>query len=321
MNLSEIVSNVKAELHPATDISTLIKRWANRGQKKFLVMANHKFSWMTLTNLTLTTIAGQNEYALSPLVDVAKVIVITDRVSPRKIHVISREEFLERVPNPLDTSGDPTIAYLSGFTPINIQPSSASVLALVSSSPSDTSQVVKIEGLSSAGVLIGEEVTLNGTTPVSTTNSYARILNRSNNGFLSGILTITSNSGAVTNAVISPRSRQGMYPKLVLYPTPADARTLYYDAYMRLPELVNDNDTSLLPENYHDAIENYCLYRGYRHKKDYQMAGEAKQAFEQTISQAVLDDRGPQREIVFQDYRPGADLPRGNLPGNFPRSY
>lgn len=316
MNLSEIVANSRAEVAPATNIDTLFKRWANRAQKRFISEANHDFSWLVLTELSFSTTASQREYTLSPLVDVGKIIILTERTSPRKIEIITREQFLERVPDPTDNEGDPYFAYLSGFSPVANQPSSASTLSLVSTA--SDSAVVKIEGLSSGGVLIGEEVTLNGTTPVSTTNSYARILNRGINGFLSGTLTITSNSGAVTNAVISPRSRQGMHPKIILWPTPSSSLTYYYDAYMRLPELVNDNDFSLIPEGYHEALENYCMYKGHRFKKDLEMSQAALIDFKDIVAKAVSDDKGPRKRIALQSY-PGTESRFSNLPGNYPR--
>lgn len=321
MNLSEIVTNVKAELGPATNIDSLIKLWANRGQKEFISTAKHRFSWVALTELTLTTVANQKEYTLSSLVDVGKQIIMTDRTSPKKITVISRQDLLERVPDPGNHTGNPEFAYLSGYSPVANQPTSASTLSLVSSSASDTTAVVKIEGLNASGVLVGEEVTLNGTTPVVTTNTYSRILSRANNGYLVGILTITSNAGVVTNAVVGPRQRQGLYPKFVLYPTPSDARTLYYDAYMILPELVNNNDFSLIPEQYHNALEFYCMYRGQLHKKDQGLAEHYLQAFKNRIAEAVQDDKGPKRQIVLKSYSPAYVLDHGRLPGNYPRGY
>lgn len=317
MNLSEIVSNVKAELHPATNIDALIKRWANRAQKVFIRTANHNFSWRILAGLTLTTVADQQEYVLSPLIDMGKALYFTERTSPRKIFVTSRERFVRAYPDPTTNSSIPEIAYFSGYSPVLNQPSSASVLSVVSSGSDNA--VIKIDGLNSSGILIGEEITLNGTTTVSSTNSFSRIIGRSVNGFLSGIVTITSNSGGVTVDTISPRSRQGMYPKLVFHPIPDSTYTLYYDAHTLLPDIVEDNDMSLIPEQYHDALEHYCIYRGYRHKKDTQNALEAKQAFEEVVSQAVIDDRGPPRKLIMEDDFGDMFLSEGNLPGNYPR--
>ena len=321
MNLGEIVANVNARVLPATNIDTLIKRWANRGQQKFLSEANHQFNWLTQTEYTLVTQPNQKEYGLSPLVDVGKVIIFTERTSPRRIEFVTRSDLLERVPDLDNHVGTPEIAYLSGFTPVQNQPTSTSTLDLVSSSASDTTVVVKIDGLDSLNTLIGEEVTLTGTTPVTTVNSYSKILGRGLSAYPVGIITITSNGGLITNAKISPRDRQGMYPKVVLYPTPQGSETIYYDFTMKLPALVNNNDFSLIPEQYHDAIEDYCAYYGHLHKNDPVAAQGAMASFKDTVMRAVMDDKGPKRKTIMKSWFPNQFLSEGRLPGNYPRNY
>jgi hypothetical protein len=316
MNLSEIVLNVNAELHPSTNIDSIIKRWANRGQKRFVSSIPHQFSWMKINGLTLTTTSGVSEYALSPLVNTAKDIIIRDQANQWKIKVVTREQFQAAYPDASDASGSPEIAYLSGFSPVSNQPSSASLLSFVSSA-ADTA-VVKIEGLNSSGILVGEEITLNGTTPVSSVISYSRILGRSINGFMSGNLTITSNAGAVTNLVVGPRQRQTTMPTIIFYPQPDASATLYYDATMTLPDIVNDNDMSLIPEVYHDAIESYCLYKGYLHKKDKESAAMAMQDFMKRVDEARVDDIGPRKSIVMRDFNGSNRTFEPRFPSNFP---
>ncbi|MGE0630963.1 MAG: hypothetical protein AB7O96_01040 [Pseudobdellovibrionaceae bacterium] len=318
MHLSEIVNNVRAEVQPASNIDSLIKKWANRAQKRFLIEAKHNFSWLVLDKLTFTTNAGEGDVTLSPIVDVGKTIVITDRVSPRKITVITREQFYNSVPNPTTNQGTPKVAFLSGYSPVQFQPSSDSQLSIVSSSTSDVTSVVRIEGLNASGVPIGEDVILNGTTPVSTVNSYSRILGRSINAFLTGVLTITSNAGAVTNAVIGPRQRQALYPKITLWPTPSTAQTFYYDAYSVVTELTGDNDFSIIPEDYHEAIESFCCYRGFNLKKDPVMAQSSLANFKDVVMLAVADDKGPRKSIQMES-RPSIYSDFSNLPGNYPR--
>lgn len=318
MNLSEIVTSVKSEVSPATNIDALIKKWANQGQKRFVTMTNHNFQWMNLNKLTLTTEAGVDEYALSPLIDRSKIISIYSIDRRWTIRVISRQEFQERFPDPSLGSGDPVVAYLSGFTPVSRQPSSASQLTVVSTAADNS--IITIDGLNTDGVLIREEITLNGTNPVVSTNSFTKIMGRSFNAYLTGIVTMTSNGGAVTNATISPRDRQSPMAKITFYPTPAEAKTLYYDGTMRLPPLVSDNDFSLIPEDYHDAIEEYCMFRGYRHKKDANNAAMCLAAFEKRVLEAVRDDRGPIREIIVNGGRGRSYLGEGTLPGLYPNN-
>lgn len=316
MNLSEIVANVNAELHPATNIDAIIKRWANRGQKRFVSSISHQFSWMKINGLTLTLTSGVSQYALSPLIDTSKNIIIRDQDSRWKIQVVTQEQFQTAYPDASDASGSPEIAYLSGFSAVTNQPSSASLLSIVSSA-ADTA-VVKIEGLNSSGILVGEEITLNGTTPVSSVISYSRIIGRSINGFMTGNLTITSNAGVVTNIVLGPRQRQSMLPTIIFYPQPDAADTLYYDGVMTLPDIVNNNDMSLIPEKYHDAIESYCLYKGQLHKANPEGAALAMQDFMKRIDEAKVDDIGPRKSIVMRDYQSAQRTFEPRLPSNFP---
>ena len=317
MNLSEILTNVKSECGFATNIDALVRRWADRGQQKFVSSTSHKFSWMILNGLTLTTEASVGEYVLSPLVDTSKLITMYSAERRWHIRVISRREFQERFSDASLITGDPVIAYLSGYSPFNKQPNAASVLTLVSTSIADES-VVTINGLNEDGVLIREEVTLDGLNPVVTTNQFTRVLAKSINGILLGIVTITSNGGTVTNVVISARDRQGLFPKLTFYPMPSSGGTLYYDATMRLPALVTDNDMSLIPEQYHDAIEDYCMYRGYRHKKDFPNANASLQQFQGRIQEAIADDNaGPGREVIVNGGKPNSYLGEGVFPGLF----
>lgn len=318
MQLSEILINVKSECGFTTNIDTLIKRWANRGQQKFLSISNHSFSWTKLPRLTLTTVSDVGSYVLSPLVDTSKLINMYSPDRRWNIRVISSKEFQERFPDASLVSGDPVIAYLSGFSPFHQQPTSASILTLVSSDATDTA-VVTINGLDQDGVLIREEVTLDGVNPVVTTSQFTRVFAKSFNAFTAGIVTITSNGGLVTNVVVSPRDRQGLFPEITFYPMPSTGTTLYYDATMRLPPLVTDNDMSLIPEQYHDAIEDYCKFQGYRHKKDMPNATASLSLFQERVQEAVMDDNtGPGREIIVNGGKGYNYLGEGRLQGLFP---
>lgn len=323
MNLSEIVANVKAELPTATGIDALIKRWAGKAQGKFLAEASllgHEFSWLSQPNLTLSVVSGTQEYALSAFLDMAKIKYFTERTTKRRIEMKTIQEIRERMPDPTTWDGPPEFAYFAGYSPVQEQPTSASLIEAVSTL-GDTS-VIKFEGLNAAGTaMIGEELTLTGAVPVQTVNQYSQIINIGINGFFTGTLTLTSNAGVVTNAVISPRMRQPRFPKVGFLPVPSSAMTLYYDGNFDLPPLVNDNDFSLIPERYHDAIEEYCLYRGQRHKKDYESAMVHIAAFKDVVIQAVKDDKKPEQDLIMESRPLGSRLSEGALPWGFPRNY
>lgn len=322
MHLAEQVSNCNSIVKPVTNIDTLFKRWLSRGQNIFISRARRTFSWQVLNELTVATVSGQHEYTLSPLTDLGKIIVLTRRGdTKRKITMISREQFQELVPDPTETDGIPEFAYHSGFSPVQNQPSAASVLTAVSSSASDTLTLL-VEGLDASGVLVRDEIVLTGTSPSQSSVAFERVLNLAFNGDLVGVVTLTSNSGAVTNAVIGQRMRQISYPKFIFYPRPNTAETWYYDAHIHFPDLVADADFSLIPSRYHDAIEAFACYWGFLHKEDKQAAAIQAQYFDTRVQDAVNDDTGPYKRTVMEDFQ--AELwapPEGRLPGLFPRGY
>jgi len=97
-------------------------------------------------------------------------------------------------------------------------PSSATTMSMVSTATYDVNAVVAINGLDSNWNQINESVTLNGTTPVATTNSFLRIngmtMTAPGSGQTSNAGIITAKSSAVTysqiNATIG-KTQTGIY--------------------------------------------------------------------------------------------------------------
>lgn len=103
----------------------------------------------------------------------------------------------------LNSSGSVLKNYDSAAVSIQItQPSSASVLTLVSDSADDTTQTVIIQGTVSGQETI-ETVKLNGTNDVPTTNSFSYIGAIAFDSEAAGSVTSKSNSEAVTNATFT----------------------------------------------------------------------------------------------------------------------
>jgi hypothetical protein len=82
-------------------------------------------------------------------------------------------------------------------------PSSAVVMALVSSSASDTAVQVLVNGLDADYVAISETITLNGTVAVNTTKSYLRINSAVTVGSTNALGNISITNGGVTYGYIS----------------------------------------------------------------------------------------------------------------------
>jgi len=317
MNVAEMLKNVKAECHPVTNIDSIIIRWLDRGQK---VMASKKnFSWLRKTGFSLATVANQELYAFSYLVDNSKQIVVYNTDSPQYVNRI--DEMWYRIYNPgPNSTGTPFVMRFVDFWPVQNQPTSSSVLTLVSSSVADSTQTVRIQGLDSNDMTVNDTVTLTGTTPVASTQSFKTVLSLSKSATTTGVVTITSNSGGVTNVRIPAGEKTLQHPVFRLFSIPDGVYTLYYDFYLKLPTLNISTDISLVPEQYHDAIELYAKYNCYKHLNNQSMFQAVKAEFDMRCAEIIKDDT-PQSGIWMRDdvLWPDDVLFGPFLPGNYPR--
>lgn len=78
------------------------------------------------------------------------------------------------------------------------------VLSLVSSNAGDTTQTVRLLGVSGTNTLVDETVTLNGTTPVLTTAQFAHFLGCYMSAAAVGSVAITGGTGPLTIATLTP---------------------------------------------------------------------------------------------------------------------
>lgn len=126
---------------------------------------------------------------------------------------------------------------------VQAQPTSASVIAVVSSSASDTAVHVSIRGIS-GGLEKTEKLTLTGTTPVNSTNSYTSLLSITKDVTV-GTVTCTSNSAAVTNISLTANQYEKSYWEIQLFKTPDAVYTVYYD-FSPIPWSISE-DEDLIP--------------------------------------------------------------------------
>lgn len=322
MNVAEMVKNVNAECHPITDIDAIIIRWLNRGQK--IVSSKGPsggWFWLAQYDYTVSTTSGTDTYALSPLVDISKLINFRDESSPRYIAPMPDQKFRRFEPGPTST-GEQYLYRPVGFSPVQNQPTSASTLSMTSSSATDdgaTSVNVRVRGLNGSNILVQETLESDGTNAVVSVNSYTKILSLSKDTVSVGTFTITSNSGNVTNVSIAPSDRHTMHPVVKVYNIPDSTRTLTYDFIIKLPDLVVTDDTSMIPEQYHDVIELYAMSRCYKHLNNPNMFRDTFSEFNSRIQDMLNDNHMPQGIYTFDDYEPSSNFPEAQLPAYFPR--
>ena len=184
--------------------------------------------------------SGTEDYILDK--DIGNIYQILSSVAPYHIHSISEQTFDTVEPNRTRT-GNPGTATLFEMKGVAIQPSSASVITVASSSASDTAEKVVIRGLVSSEDDF-EELSLNGTTTVNSSKSFSRIDSVTKSAVTVGRITITSNSASVTNAVMGRLEQTVRFKRLRLYPEPAATITITIKHFKR---------SVILTDRYHDT--------------------------------------------------------------------
>lgn len=184
----------------------------------------------------------------------------------RPLYLFNREtkSFFQEVPTRQLTStgalwntdtGRSNYFRFSGRTGIQYQPTSASVVTIVSTSASDNTSTYNIivRGMTTSGVTT-ETITPSGLTPVAGTTSFTKLLNVTKAAAWNGTMTMTSNSAAVTNLKLFASEYGRSYQQIELLSLPPSADVIEYQFY-RLPSpLTNDYDVPDIPPPFQNIL-------------------------------------------------------------------
>lgn len=261
-----IVQEVMRQTDEAGDTDTtltLVQEYVRAAHNRRCVEFRELFMRM---DDTLTTVVGQREYTLSPLFD--KPIYFYNDTTKRLLKEVPPRS-LEDTPDALnpDTQGAAGDFYFSGYAPTKNQPTSASVVRVVSNNSSDTGSTyaVAVKGVTEDGDILVDLLTPNGTSPVSGAIQFRRILAITKAGATNGTLTFTSNSGAVTLLSLTPNELGKQYRLLYLFNEPTGAETISYRFYRKPIYLTNSYDVPDIPYPYsqllvYDALLMFATY-------------------------------------------------------------
>jgi hypothetical protein len=130
-------------------------------------------------------------------------------------------------------------------------------------------------------------LTLTGTTPAVSTNTYLSIRSITKSATTVGRVTGTSNSGAVTVCVMSSADMDYKINILRLHEIPANAGTFNVPYVIRPYSLVNDNDAPVI--QCAEIIEYGATAQAWRYKRQFQKAAEYERLFESNIIRMIWD--------------------------------
>jgi len=268
----------------------LIQNYLNDRLKE--VYSRLKLQGTIRTDYSFPTVGGTEDYVLPQ--DFDSELTVIDITNKRNLMRLDMQQTVGTFQGQINDTGTTTHYAIIDRT-VLAQPSSASTISVVSSSTSDTSQKVFIRGFDTNGYEDYEEVTLNGTTPVASSGTYVRIKQISKSAVTVGTVTLTSNSGAVTNAVLSRPMLDYRIKIMRLIQIPASVFTVECNYIPGFLEMTQTYDYPLV--DCADVLEAGATADALRYKRQYQKASDHDIIFEKRLANLVFNNEAQPNKI------------------------
>lgn len=287
---STIYGNVGTNIQDSSSaMATVIKTYCNNSYFEVLRRVN----WRSIKpDYQITVVAGTQDYILPS--DFGKELYVYDTTNLRYLPFVSLEQLAEQFATSLASQGT-SDRYTIFNDVVRKQPTSASTLSFASSSTGDTSQSVRIKGTDANDIEVDETITMNGTTAVPTTLTYKSIRSITKSASTTGRITATSNSAAVTVAVLAPADLDYKVKKLRLHYIPGSGLTLNVPYNINPYPLSSDYDAPIFACA--DGIELGATMQAWRYKRQFAKASEYERLFEKWIIDAVWNMENQPNQI------------------------
>jgi len=288
-SFSVIKSNAGSEVQDtSTSFATIIGRFINRRYFQILRTIN----WRNINDAyTFDTVVGTQRYVLPD--DFGKEISCTDTTNSGELSKFQIDELYSTYKS-ITATGN-IERYAISDSPVQAQPLAASTLSIGSSSANDTTQTVLIRGIVS-GVETYESVTVTGTTAALTTNSYTRIKAISKSAATAGFITITSNAGVVTNALIPLGTLETRYKICILHYVPTNVITIAMPYIISPLPLSQDYDYPVI--DIADLIEIGAIADCLRYKRQFSKANAYEVNFTHQLNDYIFDKENQPNEVI-----------------------
>ena len=238
--------------------STLVSATATRYQEALnethrAILRMPGFEQLRRATVTFASVADTQQYAL-PMDGIARVERIFETTNDRSLQYHDIGWLRANDPDPV--SGTSWAWIPAGFQEVHTQPSDASQVFVKSTSTSDattttasssTDVTAYVEGIITGGYARTTNVAMTGTSAVSLSSAITNFI-RITKFYLS-----TAASGTVLSKIAVGDSRAQFY-SVFLYPTPSSVITYTADILRTVPDMSNDTDEPLLPEDFHDVL-------------------------------------------------------------------
>lgn len=274
-------SNVGSNIQDtSSEMQSLIGRYLNDRLKEVLQRLNILDS--TRLDYQFSTTAGTEDYVMPA--DFGKPLKVYDLTNGCELTQISQQEWVDKYVATINTQGD-VQKYFVTNSPVQKQPSSAGTFSVVSSDSGDGAAKVYAKFLDANNQIDYEELTLNGTTTVTSTKSASRFLGLAKNEDTAGYITVTRGSDTV--AVLSREDRETRYKVMRLISIPNSAITVEVVYLQGFIPLENDYDSPTIDCG--DAIEAGATADAWRFKRQFAKAQDMENLFEKRLLNFAYD--------------------------------
>lgn len=267
--LAEIRQNL-ADTTRQTQINDLIDSFINLTLQEINTPGwafNNTYEHLWSFNRRKTSISVSSEFTPLPR-DLDRIALVRQTSTPAKLLYVPDEIFFRYIPNPT-TTGNPLYYRIWEDEGVSTITTANSTIKVSSSSASDGSSIkISIVGYDTNNILQSEVLSLNGTTEVTSSTTFAsgRLLKISKSAQTVGNITIVQTSSSATILILGKEERAARFKVIGLYPIPTSSFTLYLEYYTRIRQLVNASDVPDVPENWIWVVKQGALSKIYQYQ-------------------------------------------------------
>ena len=281
MTLKEIRDNIASTVKETTQ-STLIDNFINLSG----IQIHGYHPWTFLRDKqTFSTVTSQEDYNLDSEVD--RIAFLRQLTTPMKLYYLPDHLFYRWIADPENQStGIPRVYRLWEETGFSTNLAAADTIYVVSSASADTSTFkVRVVGRNSSGEVVAETLSLNGTTnvPSSTTWATSGLQQVSKSAATTGTISVYRTTGATLLSELEPENLSPRDKRIGLYPIPSSAITLYLEYYKRYRYLTNDNDVPQLDSQWVWMLREGALAMMWGYKQNEAQQLLAQRRFEEGL--------------------------------------
>jgi len=249
--------------------STLVSATATRYQESLnethrAILRQPGFEQLRRATLTFASVANTQQYAL-PMDGIARIEHVFETTNDRALKFHTTGWLRENDPDP--QSGTAWAWVPAGFQEVHTQPADASEVFVKSTSASDattttafasTDVTAYVEGIITGGYYRTASVAMTGASAVSLSSAITNFITITKfylSTGASGTVTLHEDSGSGTElSKIAVGDSRAQFYSIFLYPTPSAVVTYTADILRTVPDMSNETDEPLLPEDFHDLL-------------------------------------------------------------------